>query len=1026
MALIQYTRELLLDIRTKAVDPGRRHKSAEAAQLTDAGGSRPGKKGRQESAEAALRDTYPLKETVASDQGALNHRPGRRDVQILCLNVRSISKHSQEIWDLLDDLKPDVCLFTETWLQECATPVLAVAFPENYSIIRLDRVGKRGGGLLVAARDPIQIRSVDAILTNHMELLVFQLVFQESPTYRGAVVYHPPGENKQVFCTSLLEALAPHILLADYFFLGGDFNHHLEDISNTDTRSLLAAMDSLGLGPMVSGPTHRAGHTLDMIFSNIAEPDVKQPLDLTWTDHALLNLSFQQSIHNYASIAQVHTGRAWKKINPEVFKLHFNPPGEEEKSDANRALEKWEATLCKAFDAIAPIKTLKNNRKRAPAPWHSAGLKEEKGQCRALERKWRKTKTEEDKTLFKSAHRRYLNNCKIARRNFLGTRIREAKNSTQELFKILREFTETAGRNPPVTPSQEICEGLAHFFKDKIDKIYNNIENKRISRIGTPANNEFREESEGSLEIRGSPVPKLEAFAPITAEQVATMLAMTKSGSPADMAPPGVMAALADPLSISLTEIYNVSIKTSVFPLKWKKAYIKPLLKKPSADVSEMKNYRPISLLPIFSKVMEKFINNQLIEHLEHNNLLDPSQSGFRTGCSTEAALVEVTDNIRLHLDKGTPTMLVLLDLSAAFDTISHNILLRRLKECGVEGKALAWLRSFLSNRLQLVKMDSFESTTSSIDKGVPQGSILSPTLFNVYVAPLANIIRNSGFHSISYADDTQIIVPFEADPTRTREKFKHCMIKVAEWMENNFLQLNTGKTEILLFGKADTMWSDDWWPRELGHTPTPSIHARNLGVILDNKLTLEDHVNSLSGTCFGIMRMLNKTFPWLPLEARQTLIQALIVSRLDYGNALLVGARADLLAKMQVVQNMAARMALQKPRRQSAVPLLKALHWLPIKKRGIFKLLTMAFKAKQGQGPVYLRNKILPYMPGRQLRSSKSNLLQPCRIRKTRAGGRAFSYLAPFYWNKLPPKIQNCDTLFLFKKQLKTWLFQE
>lgn len=250
-------------------------------------------------------------------------------------------------------------------------------------------------------------------------------------------------------------------------------------------------------------------------------------------------------------------------------------------------------------------------------------------------------------------------------------------------------------------------------------------------------------------------------------------------------------------------------------------------------------------------------------------------------------------------------------------------------------------------------------------------------------------------------------------------------MVKIADWMENNFLQLNSEKTEILLFGNAEAMWSADWWPEELGQAPRPAKHARNLGVLLDDKLTLEDHVKVLSGTCFGILHLLRKIFPWIPVDARRTLIQALIASRLDYGNALLVGAREDLLAKLQVIQNTAARMALQKPYRHPSLPLLNALHWLPIKQRALFKLLTLAFKAKQGNGPVYLRDKISPYIPGRQLRSSNRNLLQPCSIKKSRAGGRAFSYLAPHHWNRLPENIRECTTLSLFKKSLKTWLFQ-
>lgn len=379
-----------------------------------------------------------------------------------------------------------------------------------------------------------------------------------------------------------------------------------------------------------------------------------------------------------------------------------------------------------------------------------------------------------------------------------------------------------------------------------------------------------------------------------------------------------------------------------------------------------------------------------------------------------------------MALDKGTPTTLVLLDLSAAFDTISHSILLDRLKEIGVGGKALAWIQSFLTNRAQCVKLDAFVSSTTLVEKGVPQGSILCPTLFNSYFAPLAALIGVCGFEMVSYADDTQVIIPFEGDHLVTKAKFKLCMLTIASWMGKNFLQLNSNKTEILPFGRAETLWSEEWWPDELGEALTPASHARNLGVLFDRNLSLEDHIKTLSGTCFGILRMLNKNFPWIPFEARKTLIQALIVSRIDYGSALLVGAREDLLSKLQVVQNMAARMALNKPRRTPSQPLLHAIHWVPIRKRAVFKFLIKVYRAKQGEGPLYLRNKVKPYVPLRLLRSRDYNLLCSRRINRSRMGGRAFSYLAPLHWNKLPEEIRGSPSLVHFKKALKTWLFPE
>lgn len=239
-----------------------------------------------------------------------------------------------------------------------------------------------------------------------------------------------------------------------------------------------------------------------------------------------------------------------------------------------------------------------------------------------------------------------------------------------------------------------------------------------------------------------------------------------------------------------------------------------------------------------------------------------------------------------------------------------------------------------------------------------------------------------------------------------------------------NFLQLNSAKTEILLFGKAEKFWTPDWWPVELGEAPVLKKRARNLGVRIDNKLSMEEQVKSLAGTCFGILRMLRRIFPWIPLDARKTLIQSLLVSRLDYANVLLVGIREDLASKLQVVQNTAARLALNKPGGSPSLPLLNHLHWLPIRKRAIFKLFCITFKASRGKGPTYLNNKIERYNPVRNLRSRNCNLLCTRRVRKVKQGGRAFSYLAQRHWNSLPEEIRACSHLPQFKKLIKTWLF--
>uniref|UniRef100_A0A674PNC8 Reverse transcriptase domain-containing protein n=1 Tax=Takifugu rubripes TaxID=31033 RepID=A0A674PNC8_TAKRU len=298
----------------------------------------------------------------------------------------------------------------------------------------------------------------------------------------------------------------------------------------------------------------------------------------------------------------------------------------------------------------------------------------------------------------------------------------------------------------------------------------------------------------------------------------------------------------------SILDQINGSLVTGYVPRSYKVAVIKSLLKKPSLDPDVLANYRPISNLPFISKVLEKVVVTQLLQHLQRNSLFEMFQSGFRAHHSTETALLKVTNDLLIASDHGLVSMLVLLDLSAAFDTVDHSILLQRLEYViGIEGTALDWFRSYLSDRYQFAHVHGVPSSYSRVSHGVPQDSVLGPILFTLYMLPLGNIIRQHGINFHCYADDTQLYLSIKPEKTDKLVTLQTCLKDIKSWMSSNFLLLNPGKTEVMVFG-PEPLWDRlDHMITLDGISLTSSLSVRNLGVTFDQNLSFNSHIKLVS-----------------------------------------------------------------------------------------------------------------------------------------------------------------------------------
>ena len=481
----------------------------------------------------------------------------------------------------------------------------------------------------------------------------------------------------------------------------------------------------------------------------------------------------------------------------------------------------------------------------------------------------------------------------------------------------------------------------------------------------------------------------------------------------------------------TLCKIVNLSLEFGYLPPSLKTAVLTPLLKKPSLDHEIFKNYRPISNLTVVSKIIEKVVAVPLHGYLLSNHLHEPLQSAYKPFHSCETALVRVHNDVMRAIDNRQCVILLLLDLSAAFDTVAHEILLNRFNsKFGISGTALKWFQSYFTGRTQSVLINGNKSQPRNLSCGVPQASVLGPILYLLYTAPLADLFRHHNLQFHLYADDTQLNVSFstnnDLELTKAVERIELCLTDLDKWMSINKLKLNKEKTEFLFIHSKfrlqhclpSTCFGQD--------TVQPSQTVRNIGVTFDSTMSMLPHINTVCKSAFYHLRNLSRIRKFISTETAKTLVHAFISSKLDHCNSLLYNLPKYAVKKLQYVQNAAARLITFSSKFNHITPILKDLHWLPINERIKFKILILTFKALHDLSPSYIQELISLYRPSRTLRSSTSLGLNPTSYNLKSYGSRAFAVASPQLWNDLPEHIKNSDNLQTFKTRLKTYLFKE
>ena len=399
-----------------------------------------------------------------------------------------------------------------------------------------------------------------------------------------------------------------------------------------------------------------------------------------------------------------------------------------------------------------------------------------------------------------------------------------------------------------------------------------------------------------------------------------------KKATALDKIPRKLLKLAADIVSPSLTHIFNESMRTGIFPSEWQLAKVSPIFRKGAK--TDPNNYRPISVIPIVSKIFEKIIYNQLYAYLNNNNLLNNCQSGFWSLHSTLTALLEATNNWSLNIDNGLINGVIFIDLKKAFDAIDHNILLSKLSTYGMDENSLKWFEWYLDKRSQRCNVNGYISGTNQITCGVHQGSILGPLLFLIYINDLPNCLSKATPRM--YADDTSISLA-ASHITMLEAEMNDEIRKLNCWLIANKLSLNIAKTEFMLIGSRQRLQTQNNQHVEIqveGKIIKQVEETKSLGVYIDNNLSWKKHVDETSKKVSCGIGALKRLRPFISTDTAIKIYRSLIQPHFEYCSTVGDGISGHLSEKLQRLQNRAAR-AITKSNNETSSSLLRnAFGW--------------------------------------------------------------------------------------------------